>query len=171
MDQSHQVFIALGANLGDRQASLLQAIQSIRAVAAVESLSSFYETEPVGYLDQPNFLNMACQIRTEHSPQELLAFLKQIERQMGRQASFRNAPRPIDIDILLYDDLVLESPELSIPHPRMSERAFVLAPLAEIAPEIIHPISKLTISELLQRVDQSGIRCIHGGWYNHHLKR
>ncbi|HVP20408.1 MAG TPA: GTP cyclohydrolase MptA [Anaerolineaceae bacterium] len=167
MDKPHQAYLALGANLGDRQANLLQAIQSIRTSASVENISSFYETRPVGYVDQPDFLNMACFITTELAPLELLHTLKQIERQMGRQASFRNAPRPIDIDILFYDDLVLETPELTIPHPRMSERAFVLVPLAEIAPEVIHPVQKIAVSELLRRVDQSGVKGIHGSLYDH----
>jgi GTP cyclohydrolase-4 len=167
MDKPHQVYLALGANLGDRQANMLQALQSIRTAASVESVSSFFETEPVGYLDQPDFLNMTCQVTTDLSPLELLHFLKQIERQMGRQSSFRNAPRPIDIDILLFDDLVLETPELTIPHPRMSERAFVLAPLVEIAPEVIHPVFKIPVTKLFQQVDQSGLKGIQGSLYNH----
>ena len=166
MDEQHLVYLALGANLGDRQGNLVQAIQSIRASASVESIASFYETRPVGYLEQPDFLNTACQITTDLSPLELLHFLKQIERQMGRQASFRNAPRPIDIDILLYDDLVLDTPDLIIPHPRMTDRAFVLVPLAEIAPTVVHPLLNLTVSELLRRVDQSGIT----GLYDHLTK-
>ena len=170
MDEPHLVYLGLGANLGDRQGNLVQAIQSIRASASVESIASFYETKPVGYLEQPDFLNTTCQITTDLSSLELLHFLKQIERQMGRQASFRNAPRPIDIDILLYDDLVLDTPELVIPHPRMTERAFVLVPLAEIAPTVIHPTSHLSISELLQRVDQSGIRGLYGGLYDYLTK-
>ncbi len=120
MGELHQVYLALGANLGDRQSNLLQALQRIRIAASIEKVSSCYETKPVGYLQQPDFLNMACLITTELAPHDLLRFLKQIERQMGRQASFRNAPRPIDIDILFYDNLVLESPELTIPHPRMA---------------------------------------------------
>ena len=170
MDKPHRVYLALGANLGDRQANMLQAIQSIRTSASVESISSFFETKPEGYLEQPDFLNMACQITTELSPLELLHFLKQIERQMGRQTSFRNAPRPIDIDILLYDDLVLETPELTIPHPQMNERAFVLAPLSEIAPDVVHPVLKLAVSDLLQRADQSGIKGFQGSLYNHLIK-
>lgn len=170
MDEPHLVYLGMGANLGDRQGNLVQAIQSIRASASVESIASFYETKPVGYLEQPDFLNTACQITTDLSPLELLHFLKQIERQMGRQASFRNAPRPIDIDILLYDDLVLDTPELIIPHPRMTDRAFVLVPLAEIAPTVIHPTLNLSISELLQRVDQSGIRGLYGGLYDYLTK-
>ena len=146
MDEQHLVYLGLGANLGDRQGNLVQAIQSIRSSASVESISSFYETKPVGYLDQPDFLNTTCLITTDLSPLELLHFLKQIERQMGRQASFRNAPRPIDIDILLYDEVVLDSPDLIIPHPRMAERAFVLVPLAEIAPTVVHPVLNLSIS-------------------------
>ena len=157
MAEPHWVYLALGANLGDRQSKLLQALQLIRARMSIEKVSACYETKPVGYLEQPDFLNMTCLVTTELPPQELLLFLKQIERQMGRQASFRNAPRPIDLDILLYDNLILESPELTIPHPRMSERAFVLVPLAEIAPAVIHPVLKLTVAELLRHVDQSGV--------------
>lgn len=160
MGEPHCVYLALGANLGNRQGNLLQAIQSIRTFAWVEKISSLYETTPVGYLDQPDFLNMAIQISTQLNPRGLIRSLKQIEKQIGRKTSFRNAPRPIDIDILLYDDHIIETEKLSIPHPRMSERAFVLAPLAEIAPQAIHPVLKLTISELLERVDRSGVRLL-----------
>jgi GTP cyclohydrolase-4 len=170
MDETHLVYLGLGANLGDRQGNLVQAIQSIRASASVESIASFYETKPVGYLDQPDFLNTTVQISTDLSPLELLHFLKQIERQMGRQASFRNAPRPIDVDILLYDDLILDTPDLVIPHPRMVERAFVLVPLAEIAPTVVHPVLKQSISELLGRIDQSGIKGLYGGLYDYLTK-
>src|SRR5512137_2942197 len=157
MGELHRVYLALGGNMGDRQGNLLQALQLIRARAFIEEVSPCYETKPVGHLEQPDFLNMTCLATTDLSPQDLLFFLKQIERHMGRQASFRNAPRPIDVDILLYDDLILESPELTIPHPRMSERAFVLVPLADIAAAVVHPVLKLTIAELLQRVDKSGV--------------
>lgn len=165
MDGFHQVYLGLGANLGDRQGNLLQSIQSIRAIASIQKTSSIYETKPVGYLEQPDFLNMACQISTELPPLDLLHFLKQLERQMGRQTGFRNAPRPIDIDILLYGDLVIETPELTLPHPRMSERAFVLIPLAEIAPQVVHPVLKLTLSKLLRRVGQSGVRPFQSNLY------
>ncbi len=165
MGELHRVYLALGANLGDRQGNLLQALQRIRARASIERLSPCYETKPVGHLQQPDFLhlqqpdflNMACLITTESSPHELLRFLQQIERQMGRRASLRGAPRPIDIDILLYDGLVLESPELTIPHPRMAERAFVLVPLVEIAADAVHPVLSLTAAEMLQRVDKEGV--------------
>jgi GTP cyclohydrolase-4 len=164
MIEQHQIYIALGANLGDRRHNLVEALQSIRALARIEKISSCYETKPVGYLDQPNFLNMVCQITSNNlSPFELLSALKQIEKQMGRQKGFRNAPRPIDLDILFYDDLVLESPELTIPHPRLPERAFVLTPLAEIAPDFIHPTLKLSATELLQRVDRSGVALLPRG--------
>jgi len=157
VDGLHTVYLGLGANLGDRQGNLIWALQRIRAKASVEKVSSFYETKPVGYLDQPNFLNITCLLTTDLGPHDLLNFVKQIEKTMGRQASFRNAPRPIDIDILLYDDLIIDGPELIIPHPRMNERAFVLVPLAEIAPQLVHPVAKLTIEELLQRVDKSNV--------------
>ncbi len=153
----HKVHLGLGANLGDRQSNLAQALQHIRARATVEQVSACYETEPVGYLDQPKFLNIACTISTELDPQELLAFLKQIEARMGREKTFRDGPRPIDIDILFYDDLVLESGDLVIPHPRLHERAFVLTPLAEIAPNFVHPVLHASVADLLARVDRSGV--------------
>ena len=153
----HKVYLALGTNLGDRPGNLRQALERLRASAAVEQVSQCYETKPVGYEDQPDFLNLTCFITTALSPLQLLRNLKGIEEEMGRRPSFRNAPRPIDIDILFFDDLVVSSPELTIPHPRMNERAFVLAPLADIAPEIVHPILKLTVREMLERVDRRGI--------------
>ncbi|HET89914.1 MAG TPA: GTP cyclohydrolase I FolE2 [Chloroflexi bacterium] len=158
MTEIHHIYLGLGANLGDRQANILQALQYIQTRAAITAVSSFYETEPVGYLDQPRFLNVVCAVESDLSPPDLLRFLKWIEKRMGRTASFRNAPRPIDLDILLYDDLVLQSDELAIPHPRMHERAFVLVPLAEIAPEVLHPGLKAPIAELSARVGQEGVK-------------
>jgi len=140
MTQSSKIYLGLGSNLGDRQSNIVQALQQMKSQVTVEEVSSFYETEPVGYLDQPRFINAVCRISTQLPPLELLHFLKRIERRMGRQPSFRDAPRPIDIDILFYDDLVIESPELTIPHPRLPQRAFMLVPLAEIAPDLIHPV-------------------------------
>ena len=154
---NHQVYLGLGGNLGDRQANILQALQYVQARTSVKKVSAFYETEPVGYLDQPEFLNAACALETELSPGDLLHLLKWIEKRMGRRESFRDAPRPIDMDILFYDDLVLESPELCIPHPRLHDRAFVLVPLAEIAPNLVHPVLELTVAEMLSRVESDGI--------------
>ena len=116
----------------------------------VQALSSVYETEPVGYADQPAFWNMAVRICTGLSPQELLARLIGIEQGMGRQRSFRNAPRIIDLDILLYDDVVQDDPGLQLPHPRMTERAFVLRPLTELAPSLRDPRTGRFYRELLQ---------------------
>ena len=157
MTGQHCVYLGMGANLGDRQGNLAQALQYIRARASVEKVSACYETEPVGYLAQPDFINLACSASTDLEPLELLAFLKQIEKRMGRQSTFRNAPRPIDIDILFYDDQVMESPELVIPHPRLHDRGFVLVPLAEIAPDLVHPVFQATAVELLARLDHTGV--------------
>jgi GTP cyclohydrolase-4 len=154
---SHTITLGLGANLGDRQHNLVQALQLLRARIAVERVSSAYETKPVGYEAQPNFINIACTGSTELQPDELLRFVKQVEQRMGRLSTFRYGPRLIDIDILTYDDLALEQPGLVIPHPRMDERAFVLAPLAEIAPDLRHPVSGLTVQEMLALVDRSGV--------------
>jgi len=154
---THVVYLALGSNLGDREAHLRAALQRLRAFVPIEHTSSLYETEPVGYLDQPRFLNMVMQGKTLLSPQDLLRQAKGVETAIGRQPTFRNGPRPIDIDILLYDDLQHSQEGLTIPHPRMNERAFVLAPLAEIAPTVQHPVSKQTIQQLLQAVSQAGI--------------
>ena len=157
MSLLHQVYLSLGANLGNRHANILQALQYVQTRTSIKKLSSFYETEPVGYSDQPKFLNITCRLETELSPADLLHFLKWIEKRMGRQAAFRNAPRPIDIDILLYDELILKNLDLQLPHPRLPERAFVLVPLEEIAPDLVHPGLHITVRELLNRVDATGI--------------
>jgi GTP cyclohydrolase IV len=158
MDRAHQVYLGLGANLGDRAGNLAKALEQIRSWGALEKISPVYETEPVGYRNQADFLNLACLLATELKPKELLRELKAVEKKMGRQTTFRNAPRPIDIDILFFDSLVMESPELTIPHPRVAERAFVLVPLADIAPEFVHPVLQRKISDLLQAADRRGIR-------------
>lgn len=153
----HTVYLALGANLGDRRGNLIAALQRLQKILQIESISSIYETEPVGYTEQPQFFNLVCQGKTRLDPESLLIYAKKIESELGRQASFRNAPRPIDIDILFYDDLILQEAHLTIPHPRMHERAFVLVPLAEIVPTRIDPVNGKTVAELLASTSQEGI--------------
>lgn len=160
---THTVYLALGSNIGDRRAHLAAALQRLREVVEITALSSVYETEPVGYSDQPRFLNIALQGRTMLSPEELLRYAKKIEEVLGRQPTFRNGPRPIDIDILLFDDQHIVRDELTIPHPRMTERAFVLVPLAEIAPGAIDPVSGKSIQEWLASVSQDGVQKLAPG--------
>lgn len=143
-----RIFLGLGSNLGDREKNINLALEKLGQVGKVHKVSSLYETEPVGYKDQPWFLNLVAEFETKLSPQELLRAGKAIEKELGREPGPRFGPRPIDLDILLYDNLVLGIPELTIPHPRLAERAFVLIPLAEIAPEVLHPVLKKTVREL-----------------------
>jgi 2-amino-4-hydroxy-6-hydroxymethyldihydropteridine diphosphokinase len=144
--------IALGSNLGSRETNLRTAIDRIAALGEVLAVSSFHDTAPVGYLDQPRFLNAALLLSTHLSPRDLLHALLGIERTMGRDRANAPAkgPRIIDLDLILYDNLTLEAPELTLPHPAMRERAFVLAPLAEIAPSLVDPVTGNTIAQLLQ---------------------
>jgi 2-amino-4-hydroxy-6-hydroxymethyldihydropteridine diphosphokinase len=121
------------------------------------AISPIYETEPWGYAEQDPFLNVVAKIHTEMEPQALLQHLKEIEQQVGRRASFRYGPREIDIDILLYDDLVLDEDGLTIPHPRLHERAFMLRPLADLAPDLVIPPGEQSVAELLAALDQGGI--------------
>jgi GTP cyclohydrolase IV len=155
---THSVYLALGSNLGDRRGNLVAALQRLREVMEISTVSSVYETEPVGYTDQPRFLNIVLRGQTTLAPRELLRAVKQIELALGRQATFRNGPRPIDIDIIFYDDLRLSLDDLIIPHPRMAERAFVLVPLAEIAPDLIDPASGKSAQQLLAEVPQEGVQ-------------
>lgn len=146
------VYLGLGSNLGDRQSNLASAIERLSEKASIVSISSVYETDPVGYEEQPRFLNAVLSAETELPPVELLRFIKDIECELGREYSFPNAPRVIDIDILLYGDRVIDSPELTVPHPRLTERAFVLVPLVEISPRTRHPLSDETSADMLTKV-------------------
>ncbi len=160
---THTIYLALGSNLGDRRGNLAAALQRLRDFVEIETVSSLYETEPVGYADQPRFLNMVCYGKTWLSPQELLKRAKEIEAELGRQPSFRNGPRPIDIDIIFYDNLSFSEDALTVPHPRMAERAFVLVPLAEIAPEVVDPASGQKVQELLASIPQEGVKKLAPG--------
>lgn len=157
----YAVYLALGSNLGKREENLRVARESLSAKVRVLSVSSVYETPPWGYLDQPDFLNQVLEGETRLSPKELLVYLKQIEARMGREKTLRNGPRVIDLDLLFYDDLILEDPSddypLSLPHPRMAGRAFVLVPLSELAPDLVHPVYGKTIREMLAETDTGGI--------------
>ena len=148
-----EVYLTLGSNLGDRRANLKEALRLLGESLEVASVSLVYDTEPVGVREQPRFLNLVCRVNTDISPMQLLSLIKGIESSIGRDLSLRNAPRVIDIDIILYGDTIMESLELIIPHPRMRERAFVLVPFAEIAPEVVHPVSGERIDELAARVE------------------
>jgi len=143
------VYLSLGSNLGDRAAHLRAAVERLSEAGTVKATSSFYETEPVDFRDQPWFLNCVVALETGKTPRELLAHALAIEEKMGRRRTRDKGPRTIDIDILLYGDRVIDEPGLKIPHLAMQERRFVLEPLAEIAPEAFHPVLKKTALELL----------------------
>lgn len=150
-----EVFVGIGSNLGDKRSNLRLAAQQLESIGEIAKVSSLYRTEPVGFADQDWFLNAVLHVRTGCAPREFLDGLIEIERKLGRVRTVRNGPRQIDLDILLWDDLVLEEPGLSIPHPRLHERLFVLAPLAEIAPDWQHPILGERISTLREQLKQS----------------
>ena len=156
------VYLALGSNVGDREANLRRAIQLLKHSAiTITRLSSIYETEPVDYVDQPWFLNAALEAQTDLLPAQLLATLRGIESQMGNIKVISKGPRLIDLDILLYNDLVIDTPTLQIPHPRMLQRNFVLVPLADIAPHFRHPSWAANVVEILDNSpDHSSVRKI-----------
>lgn len=141
-------YLSLGSNIGDRAANLAQAIEKLRSLGDVVSVSSLYETEPVELTRQAWFLNCAVALETDKLPKQLLAAVLRIEREMGRRRTVAKGPRLIDIDVLLFGSSVIDAPELTVPHPAMHERRFVLEPLSEIAPEVRHPVFKKTVREL-----------------------
>lgn len=154
---THIVYLALGSNLGNRRENLKQAVASLSPQMEIRAKSSIYETPPWGYEDQPEFLNQAVKVQTYLEPEALLRHLKRLEVALGRQATFPNGPRSIDIDILFYDDLVLDTPVLTLPHPRLHERGFVLLPMLDIAPDLVHPVMRKTIRELAAATNLAGI--------------
>ena len=156
MDE-HTVYLALGSNVGNRAANLKAAIAALPPQMEVKAKSRVYETPPWGYTNQEKFLNQVVKAWTYLEPEPLLKHLKRLEVALGRVPTFQYGPRLIDIDILLYDDLVFDSADLKIPHPQMHERGFVLLPLMDIAPDLVHPVKKQTIRQLIAFCDVSGI--------------
>lgn len=148
------VLLSMGSNLGDRESSLERGVREIGRVITVEAVSSVYETEPVGYDEQPWFLNLVVKGRTRMTPKELLCECKRIERDAGRTPTVRFGPRPLDLDILLYGDRVIRDVDLTVPHPRMHERAFVLVPLLEISPDAIDPQDGTSYAAHLERLGE-----------------
>jgi 2-amino-4-hydroxy-6-hydroxymethyldihydropteridine diphosphokinase len=161
------VYLGLGSNLGNREGNLRMALRLVEPLCRPEEVSSLYETVPVGVEDQPPFYNAACRVTTGLEPGALLRFLQRVEFEIGRRPSGpRWGPRPVDLDILLYGDRMIEGADLVLPHPRLAERPFVLVPLAEIAPQARHPTLKKTVRELLTAAGEGGVTLVApAGWH------
>ena len=155
--ETHIIYLALGSNLGDRLDNLRSAVTALSPQLEVKAKSHIYETPPWGYEDQPRFYNQVIKADTYLQPEPLLRHLKRLEVALGRQPNFQNGPRLIDLDLLLYDQLVLDTPALTLPHPRLHERGFVLLPLMDLAPEYIHPVLKKSVRELTSACSLEGI--------------
>ncbi|HEX8036983.1 MAG TPA: 2-amino-4-hydroxy-6-hydroxymethyldihydropteridine diphosphokinase [Ktedonobacterales bacterium] len=149
---THLAYFGLGSNLGERDRNVQAALDALAGVVRLTAVSSVYDTAPLLVTDQPRFHNAVCAGHTSLAPLDLLHRIKSMEQTLGRVEGVRFGPRVIDIDLLFYDQLVIETPELTLPHPRLAERAFVLAPLAEIAPDLLHPVFHVTISALAATV-------------------
>ena len=147
---NYNIFLGLGSNLGQKGRNLKQALCLLQDIVSIDAVSKIYRSEAWGLKDQPRFINMALKVSTELSPSDLLESIKAIEQKMGRIKSIKWGPRIIDIDILLYDQMILDIPGLTIPHPWLSERDFVLAPLMDLEPERIHPLFKRSVSDIYQ---------------------
>ena len=151
---SATAYLSLGSNLGERRHNLSEAIRRLDSIGRVLAVSSFYETEPVELTDQPSFLNCVVALEAEIEPEQLMRALLHLEQEMGRKRIEKKGPRSIDIDILLFGDTVIDTPELTVPHPAMAKRRFVLKPLAEIAPDVQIPTSKKTVREALAELPE-----------------
>jgi 2-amino-4-hydroxy-6-hydroxymethyldihydropteridine diphosphokinase len=146
------VFIAFGSNLGDRLSNITAALKQLAKLGEIKQISPLFETKPEGYLNQNNFINGAVEFKTTLPPLELLKELKKIEKNLGRKKTFQNAPRPIDLDIIFYEGIILNSPVLTLPHPAAHLREFVLLPLSFIAKDFMHPMLKKPVKTLLSEI-------------------
>jgi 2-amino-4-hydroxy-6-hydroxymethyldihydropteridine diphosphokinase len=153
----HLAYLSLGSNVGNREAQLREAVSRLETIGRVKKVSSVYETEPVEITEQPWFLNCAVMLETNQTPRELMKALLRIEQDMGRRRVQKKGPREIDIDILLFDEEIVTENELSIPHPSMAQRRFVLEPLVEIAPDVRHPVIGKTVRELLRELPEGQV--------------